>query len=86
MRSFKVEAGRFVTYSRIGNDGRATIPTTIRRELRLQAGDELIFIEVLVGIVLLRKRARLDLPFLRGLGSTLDEWNSANDDRAFRDL
>lgn len=86
MRNFKVGAGRFVAYSRIGNDGRATIPATIRRNLRLQAGDEIVFVEMPGGIVLRRKRARLDFYFLRGLESNLDEWNSLNDDRAFRDL
>jgi len=87
MRSSNVRSDHFVAYSRIGKDGRVTIPAAVRRKLRLRAGDELTFTETVGGAVLLvRKGARLDVLFLRALESTLSEWNSAEDDEAFHDL
>jgi antitoxin PrlF len=86
MRGSNVRGDYLVAYSRVGKDGRITIPAAIRRKLRVRAGAELTFTEVAGGAVLLRRRERLDFSFLRGLEATLSEWNSAEDDRAFRDL
>jgi hypothetical protein len=33
-----------------------------------------------------KNAAPLDLEYLQALEQTLDEWNSENDDRAYRDL
>jgi antitoxin PrlF len=74
-----------VAYGRVGKDGRVTIPAAVRRKLRPRTGDELGFAEVSGDAVLVRRRARLDFPILPALEATLSEWNSAEDDRAFRD-
>lgn len=67
-------------------DGTVTIPAVIRRKLRLRTGDQLLFEERGDGVVFIRRRERRDEEFLSALSATLSEWNSANDDRAYRDL
>ncbi len=86
MGSSKTGDVHIVACSRIGKNGRVTIPGAIRRKMRLRAGDELLFAYVEGHVVLIRKRARLDIPFLRVLEATLSEWNSTDDDCAFHDL
>ena len=75
-----------VAYRRVGTDGRVTVPAAVRRKLRLRASNELTFTEIAGGAVSLRRRERLDFPLLCGLEATLSEWNSAEDNCAFRDL
>ena len=86
MRSSKGRGVRLVARARVDQNGRVTIPAPVRRKLRLQTGDELTFAESEKGVVLIRKHAGQDISFMRGLESTLSEWNSAEDDEAFRDL
>jgi len=52
----------------------------------LEPGDTVIFEESEAGTVRIRKAEALDLVFLSALERTLSEWNSENDDRAYRDL
>lgn len=62
----------------------ATIPTDIRKELDLHAGDKLGF-EVDHGKVILYKIQPFDLVYHQALSSTLSEWDSAEDE-AYDDL
>jgi antitoxin PrlF len=58
----------------------------VRNRLNLKPGDTVIFEESEAGTVCIRKAEPLDIEFLSALESTLSEWNSENDDRAYRDL
>ena len=65
--------------------GQATIPAPARRALRLPAGDRVAF-EVANGKVTLRKADPLDRAFLKLAEGAFEEWNSPEDEAAFRHL
>ncbi len=71
--------------SQLSAEGQITVPQEIRELLALKAGD-LIAYEVREGIVILKRAQPLDEAFHQALSSTLDEWDSPEDDEAFRDL
>ncbi|HEY3776662.1 MAG TPA: type II toxin-antitoxin system PrlF family antitoxin [Rhizomicrobium sp.] len=71
--------------SRVTSKGQATIPAPIRRVLRIGTGDSVAF-EVANGKVTLRRAERLDRAFLKLAEGAFDDWNSPEDDAAFRDL
>ena len=71
--------------SKLTSKFQATVPTPVRRALRLEAGD-LIGFEVEGGQVRLRRATPLDLAFAQALEGTLGEWSSARDDEAFKSL
>ena len=71
--------------SRVTSKGQATIPAPVRRALRLAAGDRVAF-EVAHGKVTLRKADPLDRAFLKLAETAFEEWNSPEDEAAFRDL
>ena len=77
---------RPIASSRLTSKGQATVPATVRKKLNLKAGDTIIFEESAAGSVCLRKAEPLDLEFLSALEKTLSEWNSENDEQAYRDL
>jgi len=58
----------------------------VRNRLSLKPGDIVIFEESEARTVCIRKAEPLDVEFLGVLETTLPEWNSDNDDRAYRDL
>ncbi|HEX4079274.1 MAG TPA: AbrB/MazE/SpoVT family DNA-binding domain-containing protein [Rhizomicrobium sp.] len=71
--------------SRLTSKGQATIPAPVRRALRLAAGDSVAF-ELTEGRAILRKADMLDRAFLKLADAAFEEWNSAEDEAAFRDL
>jgi len=74
-----------VTASRLTRKYQATIPAEVRRVLRLKQGDTVQF-EIEGDHVTLRRQRSADRAFLRGLESSLSEWNSPYDDEAYLDL
>lgn len=62
-----------------------TIPQEVRTELNLKVGD-MIFFEVNRGTVTLRKMDKKNKEYLKSLSETLTEWNSKEDEDAYRDL
>lgn len=64
----------------------ATIPAKVRAKLGLKAGDKVLFLVTDTGEVVLRKMARTDLGYLSAVESTLEEWDSPEDNEAFRGL
>ena len=71
--------------SRLTSKGQATIPVEVRRALRLAAGDSVAF-ELANGKVTLRKAEVLDRAFLKLTEAAFEDWNSPEDEAAFRDL
>ena len=82
----KSRAARPMASSRLTSKGQATVPALVRKKLNLKPGDIVIFEESAAGMVCLRKAEPLDLEFLSALEKTLSEWNSENDEQAYRDL
>lgn len=63
----------------------ATIPSDVRKQLDLHAGDRIGF-EFVKDRVYLVKIQPFDLAYHQALESTLSEWDSAEDDEAYNDL
>jgi AbrB family looped-hinge helix DNA binding protein len=82
----KKKALRPIATSRLTSKGQATFPARVRKRLHLKPGDMVVFEASDTGPVLVRKGEPLDTDFLTALETTLSEWNSDNDDQAFRDL
>jgi AbrB family looped-hinge helix DNA binding protein len=77
---------RPVGHSRITSKGQATIPLQVRKRLKLEPGDAVLFEESDSGAISLRRGDALDLACYRALENTLPDWGSKNDDDAYRDL
>ena len=71
--------------ARITSRGQTTIPKRVREEANLNAGDTLSF-EVHGNCLVVRKMSPVDDAYLHDLSQTLDEWNSPEDEEAWRDL
>jgi len=63
----------------------ATVPAAVRKQLNLQAGDVIAF-EIDPDRIQIRKATPQDLEFSSALARTLSEWNSTNNEEAYRDL
>lgn len=71
--------------SKLTSKFQATIPSDVRDFMQLKKGDRVVF-DIHGNQVVLRKATPLDLEFARSLEPTLTEWNSENDEEAYRDL
>ena len=71
--------------ARIGARGQTTIPKRVRVAAELSAGDTLAF-EVMADHLIVRKMPAAQDAYLHALKHTLDEWNSPQDEKAWRDL
>ena len=65
--------------------GQVTVPKAVREALGLRQGDQLSW-EVENGSARVRVVTPLDLTYLQGLESTLQEWSSQADEEAFGNL
>jgi antitoxin PrlF len=74
-----------MVFARLTSKGQVTVPKEVREKLRLKAGDTLAY-EVEGNTARIRRADRLDAPWHNALSATLEEWNSPEDDEAFRDL
>ncbi|AZL16311.1 AbrB/MazE/SpoVT family DNA-binding domain-containing protein [Rickettsiales endosymbiont of Stachyamoeba lipophora] len=63
----------------------ATVPLSIRKHLGINSGDKVAY-EIIDGKVILSKFRPLDVDFIKSVETTLSEWQSDNDDEAYRDL
>jgi AbrB family looped-hinge helix DNA binding protein len=70
---------------KITTKGQTTIPASVRKRLGLRPGD---FVEFKIGKsgVTLSKADKLDVAFLKLAEEAFSDWNSKEDDEAFRDL
>ena len=71
--------------SKLTRKCQATVPAAVRKQLKLKAGD-LVTFEIDHERVQLRKATPLDVEFSSALVPTLSEWDSPNDEEAYRDL
>ena len=71
--------------SKLTEKGQATIPAKIRQKLGLTPGDTVGF-EVEGEKVILRRIQPFDYAYHQALSTTLSEWDSAEDDKAYNDL
>ena len=71
--------------STLTSKGQATIPAPVRIALHLEAGDIVEF-EVIDHKAIIYKATPFDAPYHRALSNTLSEWNSHNDDDAYKNL
>lgn len=77
---------RTLSVSKLTSKSQATIPGRIRKKLGLKAGDSVAF-KLREGLVYLQKARPVDHTMAHAVGETLqDEWDSAHDERAYRDL
>jgi len=71
--------------SKLTKKGQATVPSEVRNFLGLVEGDKIDF-EICNNQVVVRKVTPLDIEYLNALESTLEEWNSEEDNEAYNDL
>ena len=71
--------------SRITSKYQATVPADVRKALGVGAGDVLAW-QVQDGVVGVRKARSLDVAFAAAVSATMEEWDSPDDDEAWRDL
>lgn len=64
----------------------ATIPRAVREKLGLTSGDHVLFESDQHQHIIVRKAVPADLEYLKSLQRTLGEWDSEEDDEAYRDL
>lgn len=73
-------------YAKMSSKGQITVPADIRRALNVSQGDTLVWETTSQGQVIVKRVEPLDLDYLAAISGTLSEWNSVEDDEAFRDL
>ena len=71
--------------SKISSKAQITLPRKVREALGAKAGDLIIY-EVEGDVVRLKRLEPFDAAFHQALSKTLDEWATAEDEEAFRDL
>ena len=76
---------RDVLVSKLTTKGQATIPSKVRKILGVDAGDSVMFI-IADDTVTVKRAEPLDAGFLRLASESFSDWNSPEDDEAFRDI
>lgn len=71
--------------SKLTKKYQATVPEIVRSKLKLKAGDVIAF-DLENETVKIRKARPIDIEFASALVPTLSEWESENDEEAYRDL
>lgn len=86
MKTSKKRNGRTGYSARLTSKYQATIPKKIRQCLHLESGDEILYELLPDNTVVIRKTSPLDLEYLRALNSTMNEWESDDDERSYKNL
>jgi len=73
-------------FAKISSKGQVTIPADVRKKLHLATGDTIAWEIEADGRIWVRRIEPLDLDYLAAASGTLSEWNSPEDDEAYRDL
>jgi antitoxin PrlF len=72
--------------AKISSKGQVTIPADVRKKLHLETGDTIVWETSNDGRIWVRRIEPLDVDYLTAVSGTLSEWNSTEDDEAYRDL
>ncbi len=80
-----MKKGSLMKIVKVTSKFQTTIPAEVRDQLNLKIGDSVIF-EIIEGVVVLKKINSLDKTYLKAVAQTLSEWDSEEDERAYRDL
>lgn len=72
--------------SKLTSKFQATVPKLIRETLHLKSQDQIVYEILDDQTVIVRKASPLDKAYLKGLDHSLDEWNSDEDEEAYKDL
>ena len=72
--------------AKLSSKGQVTVPAEVRKTLNLKTGDTLAWEIQEDGKISVRRLEPVDVDYLSSLSGTLSEWNSAEDDEAYRDL
>jgi AbrB family looped-hinge helix DNA binding protein len=72
--------------SKLTSKFQATVPKEVRETLSLTSKDQIIYEILDDNTVIVRKASPLDKAYLKGLDQTLNEWNSDDDEKAYKDL
>lgn len=75
-----------MNYKKVTSKFQTTIPQEVREALHLKVGDYVLFEVLADGKVIIKKAEPFDKEYLKALTYTLSEWDSKNDEEAFRDL
>lgn len=75
---------RFAT--RVTSKYQATVPKEIRDHLHIQKGDQIVYELLPDDTVTVRKVYPIDLEYLKAIESTLNEWNSEEDEHGYKNL
>ncbi len=74
-----------ILVSKLTTKGQATIPSKVRKFLGVGAGDSVMF-TIADDTVTVKRADPLDAGFLKLSNESFSDWNSPDDDDAFRDL
>ena len=72
--------------AKLTSKGQVTVPVEVRKALHLKSGDTLAWEVQENGKIIVYRVEAVDVDYLSALNDTLSEWNSAEDDEAYRDL
>lgn len=72
--------------SKLTSKFQATVPKEVREILSLTSKDQIIYEILDDQTVLVRKASPLDKAYLKGIDQTLEEWNSDDDEKAYKNL
>ncbi len=71
--------------SKLSSKSQVTLPREVRAALKAKPGDVIAY-EIEDNVVYLKRVEPFDAAFHKALTHTLNEWASAEDEEAFRDL
>ncbi|MDH3910452.1 MAG: AbrB/MazE/SpoVT family DNA-binding domain-containing protein [Rhodospirillales bacterium] len=72
--------------TKLTTKGQTTIPSRIRKALRIEPGDSVVFTLEDNGKVSLRRAEKFDAGFLKLATESFTDWSTPEADEAFRDL
>lgn len=72
--------------SRLTSKYQATVPKEIREVLHLEKGDKILYELLPDDTVMIRKTYPLDIEYFETLSQTMSEWESEEDEQAYKNL
>jgi len=72
--------------SKLTSKFQTTIPKEIREKLNLKSGDTIVFKILDDKTIVIKKAQAFDKVYLRAIQNTLGEWDSNEDEQAFKHL